>query len=107
MKHRDLNALLAIGAAFAVTSCATNDSPPCRRVSAQEFMRPHTFKGIATVQFVGFNHSRDRKPNKAFKTIWEMGLFHGWAVIWCPVEELPGDYLATAREKPNRKLPGP
>jgi hypothetical protein len=40
---------------------------------------------------------------KAFKKIWEMGVFHEWAVIWCPEEELPKDYLANARVKPNRR----
>ena len=74
-------------------------------------MRPHAFKGIATDQFIGttttgIRASRDSKPDKAFKTVWEMGLFHGWAIIWCPTEALPSDYLATAKEHPNRKAPG-
>lgn len=73
-------------------------------------MRPHTFKGIATDQFVGTTMTEakipsDRKPDKAFKTIWQMGLFHGWAVIWCPASELPPGYLSTAKDRPNRKLP--
>lgn len=92
-----------------LTACATNDKPPCRRVSATEFMRPHTFKGIASDEFVGVTssprgfHPRGNK-GKAFKTIWEMGMFRSWAVIWCPVNELPEDYLATARTKPNRSV---
>ncbi len=40
----------------------------------------------------------------AFKKVWELGLNHGWAVLWCPVEELPKSFLATAREKPFRKV---
>lgn len=72
-------------------------------------MRPHPFKGVATDQFIGttstgFSHARDGQPDKAFKTIWEMGLFHGWAVIWCPVKELPGDYLRDAPTHPTRRL---
>ena len=89
------------------TGCATNDSPPIRRVSAQEFMRPHTFKGVPTDQFIGTTQtglggSRDRKPDRAFKQIWSLGIFSSWAVIWCPVEELPADYLRTASTQPNR-----
>lgn len=110
MKVKVSVCLVGVGAAL-LTCCATDDRPPCRRVSAAEFMRPHTFKGLASDQFIGvsgapFDSPDQRKPEKAFKQIWEMGLFHGWAVIWCPVSELPADYLDSAREKPNRKLPG-
>ncbi len=96
-----LVALLFVG-------CASDDNPPCRRVSAQEFVRPHTFKGMASDQFIGVSSSPShftpmKGDAKAFKTIWEFGINHGWAVIWCPVEELPADYLRTARTKPNRK----
>ena len=74
-------------------------------------MRPHTFKGIATDQFIGITNEgtprqASRKPEKAFKTIWQMGLLHGWAVIWCPANELPEDYLKSAATHPNRKPPG-
>ncbi len=70
-------------------------------------MRPHTFKGVATDQFIGktmagFSHASDSRPDKAFKTIYEMGLFHSWAVIWCPVKELPGDYMRAAHTQPAR-----
>jgi len=94
--------------AFLLSACASNDNPPCRRVSATEFMRPHTFKGIASDEFIGLSgapprFSRMKNEGKAFKKIWEFGLFHGWAVIWCPEEDLPKDYLLNARLKPNRK----
>lgn len=94
-------------AASLLVSCATNDHPPCRRVNAQEFMRPHTFKGIASDRFIGTSKplSFFSKSGKAYKEIWEPGLFHGWAVIWIPVTELPPDYLAEARQKPNRTQP--
>ena len=84
-------------------SCATNDNPPCRRVTAKEFMRPHTFKGIASDRFIGISSPKmnDSKSGKAFKEIWELGLFHGWAVIWIPVAELPPDYVAEAHRKPR------
>jgi hypothetical protein len=90
-----------------LSGCATEDSPPIRRVSAQEFMRPHTFKGLPTDQFIGItqtglNRSRDRKPDKAFKQIWSTSLFSSWSVIWCPAEELPEDYIRTASTEPNR-----
>jgi hypothetical protein len=93
-----------------LSSCATNDNPPCRRVTAEEFMRPHTFKGIPSDEFIGTTSAPARfrpTPNedKAFKKIWEMGWSHGWAVIWCPTGELPRDYLVHAKSKPNRKLP--
>ena len=93
---------------IAISACASNDNPPCRRVSAQDFIRPHTFKGIATDQFIGVTASPAHFPpmkgeTKAFKTIWELGLFNGWAVIWCPADELPRDYLRTAHTKPNRR----
>lgn len=104
-----LSRWILAAAAAALTACATNDSPPCRRVSATEFMRPHTFKGIASDEFVGVTSSPRGFPpreneGKAFKTIWEMGMFRSWAVIWCPVNELPKDYLATARKNPNRPV---
>ncbi|MDI1315513.1 hypothetical protein [Prosthecobacter sp.] len=85
-------------------SCATNDNPPCRKVSAQEFMRPHTFKGIASDRFIGITKpiTPSSKSGKAYKEIWEMGLFYGWAVIWIPVEELPPDYIARVHQQPNR-----
>lgn len=94
--------------AFLLSACASNDNPPCRRVSAREFMRPHTFKGIASDEFIGVSGAPSRfapmkNEGKAFKKIWEFGLFHGWAVIWCPEEDLPKDYLINARMKPNRK----
>lgn len=92
---------------IAMPSCATSASPPLRRVSASEFMRPHTFKGVPTDQFIGatqsgFEHSQDRNPETAFKKIWEIGLFHSWAVLWCPADELPADYLRNAHAHPNR-----
>ena len=89
-----------------LSGCATNDKPPCRRVDAKEFMRPHTFKGIATDRFIGVTRIHHRPQSnddrKAFKEIWQMGLFHGWAVLWIPAKELPGDYLANAYNEPNR-----
>ena len=90
-----------------LTSCATNDSPPVRRVSAEEFMRPHTFKGLATDQFIGITHpsfgfASELEPDRAFKQVYEMGFFHNWAILWCPVDELPEDYLRHAKERPNR-----
>lgn len=100
--------MFAAVSALLFSGCASDDTPPCRRVSAEDFMRPHTFKGIASDEFIGVTtapkHFRPM-PNeaKAFKKIWEMGLFHRWAVIWCPAEELPEDYLANARSQPNRK----
>jgi hypothetical protein len=108
LKAHHLLRFLLVGFAFTFCSCATNDHPPCRRVSAAEFMRPHTFKGIPTDEFIGVTRGTNRASTvqddaKAFKTVWEMGLFHGWAVIWCPVNELPKDYLEKARENPNRK----
>jgi hypothetical protein len=100
-------ALALLMASLIFSGCATNDSPPIRRVSADEFMRPHTFKGVATDQFIGItqtglSRSRDRKPDRAFKQVWDTGLFHSWAVIWCPAEELPADYLRNATNQPNR-----
>ena len=100
-------ALAVLSAPLIFTGCATNDSPPIRRVSADEFMRPHTFKGVPTDQFIGttqtgLSRSRDRKPERAFKQVWDTGLFHSWAVIWCPAEELPADYLRDATSQPNR-----
>ena len=93
----------AIGAIL-LSSCASNDNPPCRRVSAEQFMRPHTFKGIPTDQFIGTTGegamSHGSGDKRAFKQVWELGLNHGWAVLWCPVEELPQSYLRTAHEKP-------
>ena len=94
--------ILTIVLTFLCFSCATNERPPCRKVSAAEFMRPHTFKGIATDDFIGTTSGNIREDRKAFKKIWELGLNHSWAVLWCPVDELPQDYLATAHEKPYR-----
>ena len=89
-----------------LSGCATNDKPPCRRVDAKEFMRPHTFKGFATDRFIGITRNRYRHQGndncRAFKEVWELGLFHGWAVLWIPAKELPDDYLANAYNKPNR-----
>lgn len=89
-----------------LSGCATNDKPPCRRVDAKEFMRPHTFKGIATDRFIGVTKTRRRSHSdddrKAFKEIWELGLIAGWAVLWIPAKELPDDYLANAYNEPNR-----
>jgi len=100
-------ALFLLIVSILFTGCATNDSPPVRRVSADEFMRPHTFKGVPTDQFIGTTQtgsgrSRDRKPDRAFKQVWDTGVFHSWAVIWCPAEELPADYLRNAGIQPNR-----
>lgn len=94
-----------------LSSCATNDRPPCRRVTAEEFMRPHTFKGIPSDEFIGTTSAPGKfrpMPNeeKAFKKVWEMGWSHDWAILWCPAAELPRDYLANAKSKPNRKPPG-
>lgn len=90
--------------AAALSSCASNDNPPCRRVTAEQFMRPHRFKGIPSDRFIGISSPTrvSAKTGKAFKEIWEMGFNHHWAVIWVPVNELPADYLAEAHEKPNR-----
>lgn len=87
-------------AALLLSSCATDDHPPCRRVTAQEFMRPHTFKGIASDQFIGTSGGRIFGKAKAFKTVWEMGFNHSWAVLWVPADELPPDYLKEARRRP-------
>jgi hypothetical protein len=94
----------SIALAGIVSACATNDNPPCRRVSATEFMRPHTFKGLASDRFIGvaeppFSGSGTRR---AFKQVWELGLTHSWAVLWVPTAELPSDYLANAHKEPNR-----
>jgi len=102
-----LFALALLITSLVLTGCATKDSPPLRRVSAEEFMRPHTFKGLPTDQFIGttnhgLGHSGDLKPDRAFKQVWEIGFFHSWAVIWCPVDELPADYLRNAHTQPNR-----
>lgn len=109
--RRIFPAIIFLTATFSLVGCATNDNPPCRRVNAAEFMRPHTFKGIASDQFIGITHTgmphhHSGTPDKAFKTIWQMGLFSGWAVIWCPANELPTDYLKSAATNPNRKPPG-
>jgi hypothetical protein len=106
MKIRLNLSTIAVVCAIGLSSCATNDNPPCRRVTAKEFMRPHTFKGIPTDQFIGVtgapNHFTPMKgEGKAFKHIWEMGVFHGWAIIWCPTDELSKDYLSKARQAPN------
>ncbi|HEY1052709.1 MAG TPA: hypothetical protein VGE39_23220 [Prosthecobacter sp.] len=87
-----------------LVSCATNDNPPCRRVTAQQFMRPHTFKGIPSDRFIGISQPKQgsTKAGKAFKEIWEFGFNHSWAIIWVPVNELPADYVAEAHRKPNR-----
>lgn len=108
MKTQHMLKAAAAVYALGLSSCATNDNPPCRRVSAQEFMRPHTFKGIPSDQFIGVtsapgNFAPVKGEGKAFKKIWQLGVFHGWAVIWCPTDELPKDYLSNAREKPNRR----
>ena len=46
--------------ALLLSACASNDNPPCRRVSAREFMRPHTFKGIASDEFIGVSGAPSR-----------------------------------------------
>ena len=93
-------------AAMLLPGCATNDNPPCRRVVASEFMRPHPFKGLATDRFIGvtqpLNATRRSDGQRAFKEVWELGLRHGWAVLWIPAGELPADYLAHAPREPNR-----
>lgn len=106
-KFRQLAALLLVTALLA--GCATtydNDHPPCRRVDATEFMRPHTFKGVATDRFIGITQplfpAADKDERRAFKEIWEVGNFHGWAVLWIPASELPSDYLTNALSQPNR-----
>ena len=104
--HLDLFTIAAV-CAISLSSCATNDNPPCRRVTAKEFMRPHTFKGIPSDQFIGVTNAPNnftpvKGEGKAYKNIWEMGVFHGWAIIWCPTDELPKDYLAKAHKNPNR-----
>jgi hypothetical protein len=109
-KMNHLVALALLTPSLIFSGCATNDSPPIRRVSADEFMRPHSFKGIPTDQFIGTTYtgvhrSRDRKQDRAFKQVWDTGLFHSWAVIWCPADELPAEYLRTASSQPNRPVP--
>ena len=89
-------------------SCATNSRPPCRQVSADEFMRPHLLKGLPSDRFIGvapppFLSRRNPDKGKAYKEIWEIGLNHSFAILWCPVTELPKDYLKTAKEHPNRE----
>lgn len=97
-----LAAMLLLTAAL--TSCATDNNPPCRRVTAEQFMRPHTFKGLSTDRFIGVSPPTrgSAKTGKAFKEIWELGFNHSWAIIWVPVNELPADYVAEAHQKPNR-----
>jgi hypothetical protein len=92
-----------------VAGCATDNHPPCRRVSAAEFMRPHTFKGLATDRFIGVSkpvpfssNPGNENEGRAFKEVWDYGLFHSWAVLWVPVNELPRDYLFNAHKEPNR-----
>ncbi|MGC3960644.1 MAG: hypothetical protein QM813_22735 [Verrucomicrobiota bacterium] len=97
---------------FATTllaGCAASydhDHPPCRRVDAAEFMRPHTFKGVATDRFIGITQplfpTADKDERRAFKEIWEVENFHSWAVLWIPASELPPDYLTNAVSRPNR-----
>jgi|688.fasta_scaffold1014294_1 hypothetical protein len=96
-----------LGFSFLASSCATQDSPPLRRVTAEEFMRPRYFKGAPSDQFIGttgneFRFSANRKPERAFKQVVDFGLFHRWAVIWCPVDELPEDYLRKADSGASR-----
>jgi hypothetical protein len=102
-----LATLLLVTALLA--GCATtynDDHPPCRRVDATEFMRPHLFKGVATDRFIGITQpllpNADKDGRRAFKEIWEVGNFHGWAVLWIPASELPSDYLANAHKEPSR-----
>ena len=73
-------------------------------------MRPHTFKGIKTDRFIGITKPVSPGPNsgpdKAFKEIWEFGFFHGWAVLWIPVNELPKEYVAKLHREANRHTTG-
>lgn len=96
-------------ASILLAGCAStpnDNNPPCRRVDATEFMRPHTFKGVATDRFIGVTMplfpSSDSDERRAFKEIWEVGNFHSWAVLWIPARELPADYLTNAPIEPNR-----
>ncbi len=103
------NLSLILPITFLLASCATEYSPPCRRVSAQQFMAPHTFKGFPTDQFIGTTKTWPKAedgPHKAFKQIWQLGWVCSWAIIWCPVDELPADFLKHAHEKPYRLPPG-
>ncbi len=105
---RKLQRLAALLFATALLAgCATkydNDRPPCRRVDATEFMRAHRFKGVATDRFIGITHPflAPDDERRAFKEIFELGMNHGWAVLWIPASELPPDYLANAHNQPVR-----
>lgn len=71
-------------------------------------MRPHTFKGLPTDRFIGTTQplGQTKQGGKAFKEVWEVGLNHSWAVLWCPSDELPPSYLKSAHESPNRVVEG-
>ncbi len=83
----------------------------CYRVSAQEFMRPHGVAAMDWDQFIGV--SKPYRPGRgaelAFKMVPYVSIISGGypkCVIWCPVSELPADYLKNAHKKPNRVTPG-
>jgi len=67
-------------------------------------MRPHLFKGVPTDRFIGTStdlyKSESKKNDKAFKEIQELGWNYSWAVLWCPVIELPEEYLRNAHKNP-------
>ena len=65
----------------------------CRKVSAAEFMRPHTFKGIPSDAFIGVT------DQKAFKKIFRFGFVDSWEVLWTPAKDLPSDYIKQAPNK--------
>jgi hypothetical protein len=77
--------------ALLLPSCSS-DTVRCRKVSAAEFMRPHTFKGIASDAFIG------TADEKTFKKVFHFGLVNSWEVLWIPSRELPSDYLLKAAQ---------
>ena len=65
-------------------------------------MQANRFKGLATDRFIGVSEGSVAFPEsqnrRAYKEVFEIGLFHSWAVQWCPVEELPEDFHEKVKE---------
>ena len=99
--------LCSLVCATLLPSCASRDNPTCRRVSAEQFMAGHWMKVTPSDQFLGtagdpFEGPDSKKEGNAFKQI---GWKHSWTIIWCPVSELPADYLKNAHKEPIRDSP--
>lgn len=91
-----------------LSGCRSGD-PPCVRVDAGEFMRPHTFKGVATDRFIGVSTpvhpERNPGDSRAYKEVYDATLFHTWRILWIPTRELPADYLERVKRQPNAVKP--